>query len=74
MNKLLLLVVGGIALVIITVVVLVSVFSVDTKSENVVQQKEESMENQKNVGTVGGLILRGHVLARMRAAVTRHAV
>ena len=49
MKKLIMFVVGGIALVIITVVILVSVFSADTKSENVVQQKEESMENQKNV-------------------------
>ena len=50
MKKLLLFVAGGIALVIITVVVLVSVFSADTKSENVIQQKEEStMDNQKNV-------------------------
>ena len=49
MNKLLLLVVGGIALVSIIVIVLVSVYSADTKSETVIQQKEESMENQKNV-------------------------
>lgn len=49
MKKLILFVVGGIALVIILVVVLVSVFSADTKSENVTQYKEESMENQKNV-------------------------
>lgn len=49
MKKLILFVVGGIALVIISVVVLMSVFSADTKSENVTHYKEESMENQKNV-------------------------
>lgn len=49
MKKILLLVVGGIALVIIAAVILVSVFSADTKSEHVTQHKEESMENQKNV-------------------------
>ena len=58
MKKLILLVVGGIALVSIIVIVLVSVYSADTKSETVIQQKEESMENQKNV-TAASRILFG---------------
>ena len=49
MKKVVLFIVGGIALVIATVVVLVSVFAADTKKENVIQQKEEAMDNQKNV-------------------------
>lgn len=49
MKKLILLVVGGIALASIIVIVLVSVYSADTKSETVIQQKEESMDNQKNI-------------------------
>lgn len=49
MKKILLFVIGGIVLVTIVAVILVSAFSADTKSEHVTQHKEESMENQKNV-------------------------